>query len=215
MKTRRTTSRMKGMTLIEVLVVVGIIALIAAILLPALAAAKYKNSRIGCVNNLKQIGLSFRIWGGDEGDKYPMQFALTNADTMKLIGNGNAYVLWQSMSNELSTPLVLHCPNDNEHILAATNFTTNFSDANISYFFNLDADESNPQTILLGDDNLAVKGVRVPPGILNLSTNSSVAWTKERHNGNGNIGLADGSVQQTTSDGFKSALTGTNRLVIP
>jgi prepilin-type N-terminal cleavage/methylation domain-containing protein/prepilin-type processing-associated H-X9-DG protein len=214
MKTRRIKKQARGMTLIEVLVVIFVIAVIAAMFLPALAAAKRKHARIGCVNNLKEIGLSFKIWEGDNGDKYPMQFAITNADTMKSIASGNAYVLWQTMSNELSTPRILVCPDDTEHS-EATNFSTGFGDANISYFFNLDAADTFPQMILDGDDNLTVGGTPVQPGILNLSKNDSVAWTKERHHGVGNMGFADGSVQQVTSDGFKSALITTNRLVIP
>src|SRR5208283_468971 len=105
-----------------------------------------------------------------------------------------AYVLWQTMSNELVTPKILVCPDDNQRT-EAVSFTQNFSDANISYFFSLDAADAYPQMILYGDDNLAVNGVRVRPGILNLWTNTSVAWTKERHGGAGNIALSDGSVQ--------------------
>jgi prepilin-type processing-associated H-X9-DG protein len=101
------------------------------------------------------------------------------------------------MSNELSTPKVLHCPADTNGI-AATNFVIGFSDANISYFFSLDAADTYPQMILDGDDNLAINGVRVKPGILNLPTTNSLAWTDERHHRVGNIGMADGSVQQTT-----------------
>jgi prepilin-type processing-associated H-X9-DG protein len=210
------------MTLVEVLVIIFVIAVAAAIFLPALAAAKRKHSRIDCVNCLKEIGLAFRVWEGDNDDKFPMEIAATNADAMKLITNGNAYVFWQMMSNELALPTILHCPEDTEHPEATNNFSTGFSDANISYFFNLDGNEAYPQMILTGDDNLAVNGVRVPPGILNLSKNSFVTWTKERHNGAGNIGVADGSVQQVTSPGFNSALadsTATNqpaiRFVIP
>jgi type II secretory pathway pseudopilin PulG len=209
------------MTLIEVLIVVFLIALLAVLLLPALAAAKKKSSRINCVNNVKQIALAFRIWEGDNGDKYPMQFAMTNSAMMKLIGGGNAYVLWQSMSNELSTPKILHCQTDTNHI-AATDFGIGFSDANISYFFGLDAREANPQALLTGDDNFAFDGKPVQPGILNLSTNVPVTWTSARHKFAGNIALTDGSVQQTTSTGLNTALANsvtTNlpvvRLVIP
>ncbi len=89
----------------------------------------------------------------------------------------------------------------------------------MSYFLSLDASGAYPQMILAGDDNLAVNGVRVQPGILNLWTNASVAWTKERHGGAGNIALSDGSVQTTTASALQSALantgTATNRLVIP
>lgn len=188
------------------MVVIAVIAALAVtLLLPALAAAKRKSARINCVNNLHQIGTALKYWEGDNGDKYPMQFALTNSETMKLLGSGSAYVLWQTMSNELTTPEVLHCPADTEHPVA-TSFTTGFSDMNISYFFSLDAADTFPQMILDGDDNLAVNGVRVKPGILNLPTTNSLAWTKERHNGVGNIGLADGSVQQTTVNFLNSAV---------
>jgi len=122
-----------------------------------------------------------------------------------LIGSGNAWVLWQTMSNELSTPKVLRCPEDAERT-CATNFSTGFSDANISYFFSLEAADTYPQMILDGDDNLAVNGVRVKPGILNLPTTNSLTWTKERHRGAGNIGMADGSVQQTTVNTLNSAV---------
>jgi len=205
------------MTLIEVLVVIFLTALLAAMFLPALAAAKRKHSRINCVNNLKEIGLAFRVWEGDNGDKYPMKFAVTNGDMMKLICNEKSFVLWQTMSNELGSPKLLLCPEDTEHNEAPNNFSTEFSDANISYFFNLDAAEAYPQMILDGDDNLAVNGVRVPPGVLNLSMNCSVTWTKERHNGVGNIGIADGSVTQTSNRGLKQIFASgvTNRFVIP
>ena len=125
------------------------------------------------------------------------------------------------MSNQLSTPKILHCPADTEHI-AANNFSNGFRDANISYFFGLDASENNPQALLAGDDNFAVNGKPVQPGILNLPTNAPVTWTKERHNGNGNIGLADGSVQAVTTAGLNATIANgvaTNssvvRLVIP
>jgi len=203
------------MTLIEVLMIIAAIAVLAAMFLPALAAAKQKHSRIGCVNNLKEIDLAFRVWEGDNSDKLPMQFAVTNSDMMKLISSGNSYFFWQTISNELATPRILHCPEDTEHTEPTNNFLAGFNDAHISYFFNLDGNEADPQTILIGDDNLLVNGVRVRPGILNLSASNSIGWTKERHNGAGNIGLTDGSVQQVTSGGFKSALSTTNRLVIP
>jgi prepilin-type processing-associated H-X9-DG protein len=132
-----------------------------------------------------------------------MQVVLTNSETLKLVTNGNAYLFWQIMSNELSTPKILHCPAD-ERRTNALSFTQGFSDANISYFFNLDALTIYPQMIVDGDDNLAVDGVPVKPGVLIPRPNRTLSWTDERHPRIGNIGMADGSVQQVTSNGLNT-----------
>jgi prepilin-type processing-associated H-X9-DG protein len=206
MKTQSARKGTEAFTRTELFVVIGVITvLMAAILLPALAAAKHKYARINCVNCLHQINLAFKTWEGDHDDTYPMQTVLRNEETMKLVGNGKAYLFWQTISNELLTPKLLHCPDDKRGT-EAVSFSQNFSDVNISYFFCPDAVDTYPQMILDGDDNLAVNGVRVKPCILTLPVTGSLTWTKERHRGVGNIGMADGSVVQATSTSLNAAV---------
>jgi prepilin-type processing-associated H-X9-DG protein len=215
MKPRPVNQNTVAMTLTEVVVIIAVLAVLAVLFLPVLAISKHKRNRIGCVSNLRQIGIAYKVWADDNGGKYPMQISVTNGGAMELVATGNVVATFQIMSNVLSDPVLLSCPEDGGYF-ATTNFSADFTARNISYFVGLDAMDTQPQTLLSGDDNLVVNGTKARSGILNLHTNDSLAWTGERHGGDGNIGLADGSVQELNSAGLTAtAGLATNRLAIP
>ena len=68
-----------GFTLIELLVVIAIIAILAGLLLPALSRAKLKSQQAVCLSNLKEIGLVFTLYLGDNADTFPDQRVLKSS----------------------------------------------------------------------------------------------------------------------------------------
>lgn len=188
--------RRAGLTFVEVLVVVGIVVVLASLLLPTVGhrSSKVRAMRILCVNNLKQLGLAARLWSNDHNDQFP--FASTNADSsLRWTNSPEVFRHFQVMSNELVTPKILLCPAERTRT-RAKDFAS-LANSNLSYFVGLDAHESDPQQILSGDRDLT-GGVRRAGFLLTLTPRSPVGWSRDLHKEGGNIGLADGSVQQMT-----------------
>lgn len=69
MRTSAPTAR--GFTLIELLVTIAIVAILAALLLPALSSAKQAGRKAACLSNLRQIGLALTTYAHDNGDLIP------------------------------------------------------------------------------------------------------------------------------------------------
>jgi prepilin-type N-terminal cleavage/methylation domain-containing protein/prepilin-type processing-associated H-X9-DG protein len=225
MKPRCSNQRNHALTLTEVLVSVAIVCVLAGAAYLVFHRPKVhhivhqnRSTEIQCVNNLKQIGLAFRIWEGDNGDKMPAQVPAKKGGAMEPAAKGDAAPVFRVMANELSTPRILLCPADADRDVAKT-FASGFDNSHVSYFTGLDAADDKPAMFLAGDDNFAIDGAPVKSGLLLLATNAPVSWTAARHVNQGNIGLADGSVQTTSSSFLRQLLvqTGvaTNRLALP
>ena len=91
--------RQTAFTLIELLVVIAIIAILAAMLLPALAQAKERARRVACINNVRQLNLSLRLYLDENEDRFPSRRTL-RAWWPALLREG-----YQALS-------ILRCPSD-------------------------------------------------------------------------------------------------------
>ena len=220
----------RAFTLIEMTAITGMLMVGTSLALPHFARAKDRCQRVNCANNLKQIGVAFHTWTLDYGGKFPMQISITNGGTLELVGSGAVFPHFEVMSNELSTPKILFCPQDsNAERQVANTFGRTISpgsigkipfasDTNLSYFVGVDAIDGDSRMLLCGDDNFTFERMRLRHRLVPISANSAVEWTAETHAGKGNICFTDSQVEQLNTTNLNKAIQRSqvrNRLTMP
>lgn len=210
----------RAFTLVELLTVIAIIGLLAALLLPALNSGKLEAKRVVCENNLQQMGLAFQMFAHEHNSKFPMQVSTSEGGALEFVQNGYqvtgqfyfSFRIFQTLSNELVTPDLLICPADTR--LPAAKFSE-LQNTNLSYFANVNADYFQPESILAGDRNLA-SNTFSNPSILHNGDGIQLRWTRELHEFKGNVLFADGHVEKWSDrDLIASASTAEGDLFMP
>ncbi|MBI4028427.1 MAG: prepilin-type N-terminal cleavage/methylation domain-containing protein [Verrucomicrobia bacterium] len=115
-------------TLIELLVVIAIISILAALLMPALSAAREKGRQAICMNNLKQIGYGALLYANDNNDCLPL-FGARDPGIIPPANDWNLWFCWAGMidpyisgkpldpdDNQKRYSMVFLCPSDKESV---------------------------------------------------------------------------------------------------
>ena len=218
MRAGRSIRKTGAFTILELLCVIGIIAILAALLLPAINQSRARAKRVSCINNLHEMGMAFQNFAHDHNGKFPMAVPSSEGGSQEFtLGSYHApdgfffsFRHFQTLSNELVSPKMLVCPADTRG--SAPDFAR-LQNNNVSYFIGLKSDYDRPSSILAGDRNLtndyATRGTLV-------RLNRAWRWTAELHQFKGNLLFADGHVEERSSQAMAEfGDTTTTELALP
>ncbi len=129
----------KGFTLVELLVVIGIISVLIAILLPALSRAREEARRIACLSNLRQLGMGFYMYATENHGLYP-RFADWNAEYPE------DWIFWENDRDPSQSAIAVYvggftvekfrCPSDDLYRVSPTHISPTYGPYLYSYTFN-------------------------------------------------------------------------------
>lgn len=199
--------RTGAFTLIELLTVIAIIGILAALLLPVFNKSEERAKSVWCGNNLSQVGLAFHAFSNDHGGKFPMGVSTNDGGSLEYVQEGyamdhigyfyTAFRNFQALSSELVKPELLYCPADVQRG-AATNFSS-LQNSNLSYFVGVTATFDKPESVMAGDRNPWFIFDDPPEyTMFKIDANHPFGWLGGLHNNQGNLLFSDGHVLEAS-----------------
>jgi hypothetical protein len=193
---------------VDLLVLLGVMALGGTVWYPALALTRQSTDHAVCVNNLRQIGRATQLWAHDHREQQPTYVPVAEGGVFGHPLSGNAWFQFAAISNQLGTPRVLVCPADPAK-RAAEDFggasqggfvNAGYRNNALSYWLGSDAQSRFPQSFLCGDRNIRIDGSSVCGNInvanvaLFIPSFSYDPWSNAIHGSWGHILHFDGRV---------------------
>jgi prepilin-type N-terminal cleavage/methylation domain-containing protein/prepilin-type processing-associated H-X9-DG protein len=174
----------RAFTVLELVVVIAIIAMLAALLTPAVASGRERARRVQCINNLRQIGLACKQYATDKNDRYPEAPAATAVEP-----TGNYMLLSNYLQN---IAIIFKCPSDaNKQVTNQITQMVVAGNPNCSYSYVrglIDSYATHQDTPVAFDRAVGVDGQQ-------LDTFIDQTWVNGPHlNEGGNLLYADGHV---------------------
>jgi prepilin-type N-terminal cleavage/methylation domain-containing protein/prepilin-type processing-associated H-X9-DG protein len=182
-----------GFTLIEVVVVLGLLALLAALLLPMVARAKASARRASCTSNLHQLGAAFTMYADDHSGSYPLAadpaIHYTGCNSTCWPQISEVYASLPQLPNVLDPYLhnkqAWACPADTGHLpidRPFINYNSMYEEYGMSFFYEEDLGIS--QHPIVGDASQ-----------IRILEDASASWHGSASNARANILFADGHVK--------------------
>lgn len=179
----------QAFTLVEMLVVIAIIGILAALLLPVLARGAERAKRVYCVNNLRQIGIATRIFANEHNDKLP----LSGGDSTNAIWAAGKYLHYgRLIPNELDkNAKVFFCPTATFYLADSTNGLDNVGRSNrvaYSSYFQRGPRQGGPSQLERAGQRALISDYETAGGL------PPPVWLNRNHVTGKNVLRADGSV---------------------
>ena len=186
----------------------AIIAMLAALLLPAIQKGVVKARQTWCASNLRQVGIAFQTFSHDHAGRFPQAVPVSQGGVLEYSISGQPRLgdLWlkpevfRVMSNELGNLRVALCPAVVRQVAGFPQLRA----ADTTYFLGLGSSPDLPLSLVSGDNNLSphpvvpTNAAARPAGAqagVSSSGRMEYGWTRERHDQRGNLLFADGHVE--------------------